>query len=292
MAVPWTPRFGTYHSWQEGDLAFVTVDRAARANSATQARLAQDTHLVCCVVDVPLREPGSNGLPTPTERAELGQVEALITAQLEERYDGWYVGRVTAAGKVSLVYYLANERVADLDLFAADDEVKINREPGLIDFRAGWEPYEISHWAAFDPPWALYAEQLEPNPFQELLVGANLQLHQLTQAGDRTGVARDIDHVARFDDADRARTAAAGLTVAGFTIDDTAEDDDGDTVVAFHRRDTPLPLDVERFIHAIVDAIEPHGGRYDGWTSPIVAVRDAAGVGDLPKRRGLFGRRA
>jgi len=90
---------------------------------------------------------------------------------------------------------------------------------------------------------------------------------------DRLEVAREVDHLAFFPDAARAKQAAAAFAKLGYRVDPLREEEEqGDTkrwAVEFHRDDR---LDEDRpneITGEILDIILPLDGEYDGWGAVI-----------------------
>jgi hypothetical protein len=254
---PWTPAFGSYHSWLEDkSIMSVTVDQAAVAG------IGRD-HPVVFNVMFDMQSPSADGLVSSEERSAITALEEAIETALARYGEPWLVGWRTERGKRYLWLYLpADAEHARLDGNWADN-------------------YKL-HWdVALDPQWQAYHERLAPTPFQEQLIHNNRQLHERGLLGDDPTIKRVVDHTALFQDHASAAAGAKALRKAGFIIVDIS----GEVVCCTRKHDLQVTT-LEQALHVCLDAIEPDGGTYDGWGALVLSERDRPPKG----RRKLFRR--
>ncbi|MGX6446681.1 ribonuclease E inhibitor RraB [Patulibacter sp. S7RM1-6] len=263
MPPPWTPRFGSYHSWiDEGTFCVIVVDAAA-----DPTRRGDHGRLVSAMHD--LHAPDAHGQVTPDERPALDALDAEITARLERTGgDPWLVGRRIERGRRYLFWYLA------------DDAAK-------ADLTGEWPGGYAPRWfAQEDPGWQEFADSLAPTPLQRALLDAGPQLDELARLGDDHEAERPVDHTVVFPSADAARAGADALRDAGFAVAAA----DARPAVTGTRSHAVDVWSLEPVLERVFAAVAPFDGAYDGWGAPVAG--EATNVPDAPSgRRRRFWRR-
>lgn len=92
-------------------------------------------------VATPLKEPDSNGFPSPSEQGQLNQLEDQLTDLLGGHPDTIHVATISTAGMREFVFYTATPEETGAKLKA------------LVD---GWEDREIQGIVQHDPKWQVY----------------------------------------------------------------------------------------------------------------------------------------
>jgi hypothetical protein len=236
---PWTPSFGTYHAWIGNSPVFVTVDQAAIAGIGLD-------HPFSFSFMMELHEPREDGLISAEERPRVDALEDAVEAWLGEHGEPWRVGNRTELGKRFVFYYMP-------------------KLPERSNARQEWpHGYKLRFHAAPDPGWTEYRESLAPTPFQELLIDNNRTLWEMRKLGSDPAVSRVVAHYALFADRASAVAGAADLEAAGFTVGEIT-----DGVVACTKTHDLQAMTLEHVIATLLAAVEPRGGRYDGWGAPL-----------------------
>ena len=95
------------------------------------------------------------------------------------------------------------------------------------------------------------------------------QVRQRAEIGDQLSAPREVEHSATFARAAHASHAVEELTeLLGYQAQ--ARRRLLKSVVEFKHL-TPVDLDTaDGFVREVVQTVESHGGRYDGWGGPVV----------------------
>lgn len=207
-----------------------------------------------------MKNPREDGLSSSNDFDELSALEDHLTKAMTEKR-GWFsrgaaaksvfVGRNTSAGHRDFYFYTNNAG------FEADLRKLMQKWPGYA-FQTGMRP---------DPDWTVYREFLYPGPEDFQRMGNRDLLEQLRQNGDRSEIARMIDHFAYFpNEADRSRFATY-LTGHGFEIENQETRQPAQFSVSFRRMDKPIDMDDVTI--ELLRAAGKANGDYDGWGCPI-----------------------
>jgi len=209
------------------------------------------SHPMRSMMRVELLESDANGLSRDEEFAALSDLEDRLDAILDRELDAWFVGRFTWKGSRALVYYHPEH------------------EPrGPVNLAEIGAPYVVTGGLAEDPDWSFLLDTLAPTE-REQWTSRNRHLqHTLKEKGDRLDRPRLVDHVAIFDSEQSALAATGSSRGLGFDITPPHRSTDG-IVLGFRRRDTLHGARPDEFVNEILDALEPHAARYDGWGAPI-----------------------
>jgi regulator of RNase E activity RraB len=260
MPAPWQPEFDFYLT-RIGDapVSFV-LDMAAAGHAPLES------HTLRFEVRVRMRVARADGLRDGSEVDVLGEIEDRVVSRLEERLDAIYAGRFVAKGHTTFVLYLPTKS-----------------ERALANLEAIVGPtadYVLESRTELDPEWRLYFEFLYPDPYSRQFMQNRRLCEVIAEHGDKTDVARVIDHLALFSTAESAERAKAGLSLAGFDVQapELVIDEDGQPrkpeawSLEFRRSDTVDQQRADEFCAEILDLILPEGGSYDGWGAPLVTA--------------------
>lgn len=141
---PWPQDFDFYEARLAPEVVgSFFVDLAAK----DRAPLA--THPVRLAVRVKMRAPRPDGLRSRDESEALYALEDHVSASIRDGLSGIFVGRVTAQGYVSIVFYIPGESVA-----LADDLTRLTGSAA---------PYALEWNVDDDPNWEFYREVLYPD---------------------------------------------------------------------------------------------------------------------------------
>lgn len=200
-------------------------------------------------------EPGPGGMPGPEANEALFGVEDFLHADAAAR-GGMQVGRLTYGGRRELFFYSATN---DNDLLQSALE---KRFPDL----------EVQAFAQEDPEWTVYFGFLYPTTVDSQRIRNQHTLRALHDNGDAVETPRPIEHTAFFPDAATRRTFKSELPDKGFSVGSEQEADLGDKRYGLlFSSHGPVDLgSIDKLTIPLVRRIDELGGRYDGWTCPLI----------------------
>lgn len=173
-----------------------------------------------------------------------------------------FVGRVANPGGCLMVFYTADPD-PDLDgvktLLAAHEELEV----------------EMEHHA--DPEWDCYAAIIAPDARGMRFIQDQQVLMALEEAGDDMTTPREIEHFAYFE-AKKARDNFERWAVTNkFKVKNRRDpqagdkDDDDSFMLCFTHHGPPDISEIFERTSAAAEAVEDHGGEYDGWgCEPVI----------------------
>lgn len=245
---PWPQDFERYRAQIDALPALIVVDWAVPR--------AQPTHPIRLLVRAGLQAPTDEGLLAPAEQAGVEHLVETIVDTAVRGLEAIYVGRMIHAGSVILAFYVPRAQRTRTDLLAL-------LQPEL-------QPYELAHDAAEDPKWTYYSEMLYPDPYSLAIMSSLRQLAMMEEKGDDPSVSRMVDHTAFFPDGVAARAALKALVEAGFRVHAPLPPrGDAPWALSFQKETTLVPTDVDGFVRAILTAISPFAGTYDGFRASV-----------------------
>jgi len=231
----WPESWQTYPGFVGDAAALWTVDLGA-IDAAPVASLPVR-------LDVSVPYPADvDGLPT----GHLVEAEVAIRSVVDE-LGGVYLGRVASGGRCRFTAHLPAQPSAAVHV------------PGLADAVATVED---------DPHWAYVRDTLAPDARQHRLLADRVVLDALASAGDRFDVPREVEHLAFFADEGTAEAAAGDLRAEGFTTA-VGPDGTGELALTATRTDPVAPPRLHNLTWWVQEAIERHGGTYDGWSCAV-----------------------
>jgi len=249
---PWEEDFDFYFSESMKARLVITVDLGA----VELAPLA--THPLRLQARITMQTPRADGL------RQLGEADALFDLEdrLVERLNGVlplvYVGRMVAAGDVTLVWYAP--RTAEVQLEELTDVVKSERGG-----------YEVHLSLDRDSNWDFYDDFLFPDVYNLQVMLNRRRLMTLEEHGDDGSMVRELEHLAYFGSEDRAEEALKKLMTAGFEVDSpiVAEQpspgSDLSWALWFSREDSLAEGRIDDVCIEVLDVILASEGYYDGW---------------------------
>lgn len=261
--MSWEPDFQVYERDAAGRRAIVTVDLAAREFAPLES------HPLRLTVRVDLRAPRADGVPSPEELDALHELEDRLADGAEEALDAVYVGRTTAAGRVTHLLYVPEAG---------------RRRKVIEKLLTSLKPYSVEWELEDDPQWAGYEEDLYPDELTEKLLAVRRLVAFMSENGDQLHVPRLIDHLAIFTSRENAEAAGRYLAGMGFLVDEPEAEDDGDADAAgqwtltFHREDHLAEGRAEEITREAYSTVRQHDGSYDGWEACHVKEPGSAPV--------------
>ena len=113
---------------------------------------------------------------------------------------------------------------------------------------------------------------LYPDPYSLAIMNSLRQLTALAEKGDRHEAKRMLDHTAFFPDGVAAKAAAKALVEAGFRVHAPLPPrGQARWALSFQKEADLAPASIDGFVRAILTAILPFAGTYDGWRASVVS---------------------
>jgi hypothetical protein len=202
------------------------------------------------------KSPAPNGLPTDGEFEAARAIEDALEEFATET-SSFYIGRVTVAGHRHFSVYSWHAAA---------------RWQPFVNALAARTGYELEVSFRDDPQHEGYWHDLYPTDDDWRVIHDLELLDELRKRGDDGNAERPIDHWVYFDD----ETAAAPF-VKWAVAEDFAHDarysrrtDDGKYCVRLHHVGVATIQSVSRHTIALLRKAQEHGGKYDGWETPVV----------------------
>lgn len=211
-------------------------------------------------VFVQLQSPTAEGLSSNSEGPRLHELGEALDARVSAACGAQMVGRITGAGRREFYFY--------------------GEEPGPLDEAVTVAMKDFGEYApecgsTLEPDWDQYLNLLYPS-------GTNLQrmfnrrvLEALAERGDAHETPRQVDHWLEFPD-EEARAACSDTLVAiEFKVESEflseEDDDEMPCTLVVSRVDSVDSHTINGITLELARLAQEHGGRYDGWESPVVA---------------------
>jgi regulator of RNase E activity RraB len=211
-------------------------------------------------IRIPLRDPRPDGLASNAEATSLGSLEDGLVRSIDASCGGVFVGRMTWNGVRDLFFYVKRTETLEQALGA-----------GLT----GTEPRRVMTRKQKDAEWRHYLDVLYPGPLEWQWIKDRRLVESLAESGDKSDIARPIDHHARFADRSEAEAWAIAVRQMGFEVAIERVEGSEEAWSAHAVREDPSEL---AHVHDIVERLyglaEEHGGTYDGWGCSVVRGHD------------------
>ncbi|MFO0683994.1 MAG: DUF695 domain-containing protein [Sandaracinus sp.] len=211
-------------------------------------------------VRLPLREPRPDGLTTNAEASELGKLEDSLVRALDAHCGGVFVGRMTWNGVRDLFFYLQRTETLEQALAA-----------GL----SGGTPRRLMTRKQRDPEWRHYLDVLYPGPLEWRWIEDRRLVETLAAAGDKSDIARPIEHLASFASREAAEAWALSVKQMGFEVEIERTDGDGRWSAHAVREDRSELAHVHDIVERLYGLAEEQEGTYQGWECAVVRGHDA-----------------
>jgi hypothetical protein len=206
--------------------------------------------------------PDEVGLPGDDDLEAVSQVEAVLGGLLREQ--GVYVGRQVYGGHIDLFVYASS-----VEAF----------KPVLIEAAEAAGDRQVEFSTAEDPEWEIFEEELWPTAAEYQQSVDQQVMLRLRESGDTLTQPREVDHLLILPTAEAAEEVRGVLRQRGFRIKEPTPDDEDESVsaedtqehaVECSRSDTPNQEEFLELTMSLLLLANEHGGRYDGWGSPVV----------------------
>ena len=216
-------------------------------------------------VRLPLDDPRSDGLATNAEATRLGEIEDGLVRSLGAHCGAVFVGRMTWNGVRDLFFYAKRTETLEQALSV-----------GLAGAGLGSAgPRRVMTRKQKDAEWRHYLDVLYPGPLEWQWIKDRRIVESLVESGDKSDIARPIDHHARFDARAKAEAWASAVREMGFDVAIERLEGSEDAWSAHAVREDRAELaHVHDIVERLVGLAEENQGTYDGWGCPVVRGHD------------------
>lgn len=212
-------------------------------------------------VFVQLQSPNAEGLSTNDEAPRLHEIGEALDAAVSSLCGAQLVGRITGAGQREFYFYA--------------------EEPGPLDeavSRAmrGFAEYRHECGSTLEPDWNQYLDLLYPSSTNLQRMFNRRVLEDLASRGDVHELPRAVTHWLQFPTEEARASCRETLMAIEFKVEDEFPADDEDDalphVLVVSRVDSVDSHSINGITLELVRLTDEHGGRYDGWESPVVVA--------------------
>lgn len=211
-------------------------------------------------VFVPLQSPTPEGLSSNSEGARLHEIGEALDAHVSAACAAQMVGRITGAGRREFYFY--------------------GEEPGPLDeavTRAmkAFGEYAQECGSTLEPEWDQYVNLLYPSDTNLQRMFNRRVLETLAERGDSHETPRQVDHWLEFPDEDSRTACRETLVAIEFKVESEflgeEVDDEMPCTLVVSRVDSVDSHTINGITLELARLAQQHGGRYDGWESPVAA---------------------
>ena len=209
-------------------------------------------------VFVDLQSPSTDGLSTQDEAPALHAIGESLDALISPTCGAQLVGRITGAGRREFYFY--------------------GEEPGPLEETVrnamkNFPDYQFNCGSTLEPDWDQYLGLLYPSDNNLQRMFNRRVLESLEAHGDVHETARQVDHWLEFPneaarDACRDTLVAIEFRVEHEFLGDEPDDEMPHTLVV-SRVDSVDSHTINGITLELARLAQEHGGRYDGWESPV-----------------------
>jgi regulator of RNase E activity RraB len=210
-------------------------------------------------VFIPLQSPTAEGLSSNSEGARLHEIGEALDAHVSVACGAQLVGRITGAGRREFYFY--------------------GEEPGPLEEAVSQAMKDFSEYpqecgSSLEPDWDQYVDLLYPSDTNLQRMFNRRVLETLAERGDSHETPRQVDHWLEFPDDDARAACRDTLVAIEFKVEseflsEEVEDEMPCTLVV-SRVDSVDSHTINGITLELARLAQQHGGRYDGWESPVV----------------------
>jgi uncharacterized protein (TIGR01619 family) len=210
---------------------------------------------------VTMNEPRADGLSSSAEFDALVEIENAISNEIGSVPGVAYVGRATHAGVREFTYYATDVSRAESLLRRA---------------MAAYPIYAFELSSKHDPDWDTFWSHLMPSAHDQQRMANRGVYESLEENGDPLTAPREIDHWAYFPSASARDEFLSRAATLGYSFRQKTDPGDIPEVERYgaqiFRLDVPSQ-DFDDVTLELFDLAQEYGGEYDGWESPVEAVK-------------------
>ncbi len=202
-------------------------------------------------IEIKLKSPEANGLPSSTESEQLAEIEDSIGETCEE--NGWaYVGRRTWRGQ------------RDVFIYSNEPERLVNL---LQDVLAEQFDYEAGFGIREDSAGEAYLSEVYPTQHDWQVIQNEYVLKALREHGDDGTVERVIEHLMGF--ATDEYRAGFVRKLRGYEVVETRDPDEDSSLYCVRLKHTAAPVAMHRVAIELGNQVREFDGEYEGWETGI-----------------------
>ncbi len=212
-------------------------------------------------VGVDMLSPRDDGLSSTEEAPTLHAIGEALDAAVSAACGAQLVGRVTGGRRREFFFYA--------------------EEPGEIETAAtralqAFTGYAAETRSVYQPEWDTYLELLYPSASNLQRMSNRRTLEELAERGDVHETPRKVDHWLDFPD-EAARAACRDTLLAiEFALEGEYASDEADAKLPYSlvmsRVDSIDSHTINGITLELARLAEEHGGRYQGWESPVASA--------------------
>jgi regulator of RNase E activity RraB len=210
---------------------------------------------------VELQAPRPDGLSSNEEAPKLHEIGEALDAAISASCEAQLVGRITGANRREFYFYAT--------------------EPGELDAAVEramqrFDTYKFETGSRFDSEWEQYIGLLYPSDTNLQRMFNRRVLESLEENGDDHELPRKVDHWLEFASVDARAACRDTLLAIDFALEDEFESEEaGDEFphsLVMSRVDSVDSHTINGVTLELARLAGEHGGRYDGWESPVTAA--------------------
>lgn len=211
-------------------------------------------------VFVPLQSPTAEGLSSNSEGARLHEIGEALDAHISAACGAQMVGRITGAGRREFYFY--GEEPGPL-------------EEAVAQAMKAFAEYGKDCGSTLEPEWDQYVNLLYPSETNLQRMFNRRVLETLAERGDSHETPRQVDHWLEFADEDTRAACRDTLVAIEFKVESEflseEVDDEMPCTLVVSRVDSVDSHTINGITLELARLAQEHGGRYDGWESPVVS---------------------
>jgi uncharacterized protein (TIGR01619 family) len=208
-------------------------------------------------IDITMKFPGPNGLPSPQEFETLYEIDEKLSNSLASKNSAVYAGHLNCQGKLSLYHY-----IGDGALF----------EPTISEAMKAFPDYYYEFRVDREEDWQSYTELLYPLPIQMQSIQNQKLVEQLKNQGDKLERVRPVNHFIYFRNESDLEHFLAEIKGKNFKVLRKEPVDDGEykIILLLERSDPVDSQSIDDYVLYLWQKARDSHGDYDGWESSIV----------------------
>ena len=214
---------------------------------------------------VEMRAPKPDGMASSGEAAVLHEIGTALDAMIAPVCGAQLVGRITGSRRREFYFY--------------------GEEPGELDAAVAramnhFADYNVQSGSTFQPDWEQYLELLYPSATNLQRMFNRRVLATLAERGDVHEVPRKVDHWLEFPSPESRAAARSTLEAIEFGFEDEYLSDEPAEALphslVMSRIDSVDSHTINGITLELARLADEHGGRYDGWDSPVTTAAPEA----------------
>lgn len=208
-------------------------------------------------IDIKIKNPRPNGLPSDPEFGILGEIDDRLSSDLKINNGAVFAGHLFCEGMMSLYLYISDET---------------SFKETVSEAMSHYPDYAYTSKVDREEKWESYNDFLYPLPIQMQSIQNGRVVENISSQGDSLKKERNVVHWIYFKkEADRERFIAS-LEGLDFTVESKHKTSVGDStfVLQLSRHDKVDHQSVDSYTLDLWQKANDAGGEYDGWETEVV----------------------